>query len=354
MLLLIAIGYCQISQKQKSVITVKPVDIPQTIQTVSSAKTVSRSDNDGQTSWSKVLKPGQVPDPYDIASFLDDKENFDLIPLWKNLGIADAELAGFFEKCYASCGVEQTNLWNIGEGGTKVILRIGAEWCYRYLIFGYSSVKPIFLGYVDTPYQKFGPPLQRVETIGERGIWLVLTTLDTTGTGGSLSSDNWYDISKKGVHNVLSYPSNGGETTFQIDQFGKSFDARVFSQAVAGARYTVDVLFSVEYTYSETETEDSLPLFEKKQRARYVWNPEADKFVFDRSHSQMTEKEMLRIYNIYDREPLTNEQFLTYNYSDLARLAISGKRSQKQWLSRFLKVCDRTSEEKGLSALLGR
>ena len=153
---------------------------------------------------------------------------------------------------------------------------------------------------------------------------------------------------------MLSYPSSGDESGWD-DQIDRSFDSRIFTQTLLNGAYAVEIQFGISYKEALRNYGSGFPLFSKKQKARFVWKSSLQRFIIDKSNSELTEKELDGTYTTHDDpDCATNEEFLSYNYTELAQLAISGNGNQKNWIKKFLDSCKNTSEKRRLSPLLGR
>ena len=57
---------------------------------------------------------------------------------------------------------------------------------------------------------------------------------------------------------------------------------------------------------------------------------------------------------VFDIDSMTEEDFLKYNYQELADIATGRNAVKKDWLREFLKTCESTIEARRLSQLLTR
>jgi hypothetical protein len=73
-------------------------------------------------------------------------------------------------------------------------------------------------------------------------------------------------------------------------------------------------------------------------------------FIFDSLYSEMAEEEF---DSPNDQDPISNKNFLKYNYRELAKIATKGNRKQKDWLRDFLAHRDDSLERQSLQSALG-
>lgn len=169
----------------------------------------------------------------------------------------------------------------------------------------------------------------------------------------------------------MNYPIEGNTYPWPTG-VGRTFKAVVLS---ASRSAEVTIAYRVAYTSLDYIDNCSDKLATNYHRARYVWSPRVERFVFDRAGSDISEAEIDAIANIQSEdEPNTGkkignttfyslseskgfvgggyEVFLKYNSRRLMKIAKGTDEPRKEWLRQFLKECDNTPEKKLLDATL--
>lgn len=285
--------------------------------------------------------------PDEIESYLKEKTEIDLRELWSLLRIKqDTE---FPQRCGDRYGLCKTEKIVVEESGDDVFLKLTIADASRYLLFRRVEKYPVFsedewkfVGYVDSLYQQYAPPEQRIIK-GDNRTYLVIRELWGRGTGVGLYGERWYELSENPPKEVLSYSVEGHDV--QGRAFDRVFESEV-SQRLTNGNYVVEIQLSVFYG-----AEKGSAVFSKKQKACYVRDSEAEKFSLSKTCSDVSEEELEAVYN-YDS--MDEESVLEYNYGELERIAMYGKPEQKEWLENYLSRIGESPKREALQKLLGR
>jgi hypothetical protein len=171
--------------------------------------------------------------------------------------------------------------------------------------------------------------------------WLVIRDQASRGSGVATYVERIFSVASDTLAEVMSYVSDGHQSG---DTFSptRDFSSRVLSCEVADDVVTVRVQYRVEYS-----TEVSL--FNRKQEVTFVKNRHSKSLHVDEHRSECSSRELSAVYDI---DSLTNEDFVKYNYRELAQIATGVDRIKRKWLSDFLNECEWTQERRRLAALL--
>jgi len=283
-----------------------------------------------------ALKPGLLS-PYLIEWFIDLNEDADLSAVWRLLKI---EIPPETPVRCNGCVAETFELETADESQRKTVaLKISfeASHYYQYLIFRKKDPDRNkddwkFLGAVESPLQQYGSPKHRIE-IGDGRTWFVVRELWGRGSGMIAHGDVWYEIQEGKVERVAAYPVEGHNIPCQGHP-GRSYKTVLLRHDLDGGVYTIPVQFIVSYNISDCDKgNNSPPLFSRSQKANFVWDSAQEKFILDKSRSDVTETEINTVYN---NEGLTHEKFVEYNFDDLLEIARGKDVKKKQWLKQFL------------------
>ena len=283
-----------------------------------------------------ALKPGALS-PYLIELFIDINEDADLREVWRLLKAEPPPQTPI--KC-RGCTAETFELTTADEARRKAVaLKISFEAgdYYQYLIFrqsdpGQSKDDWKFLGGLESPLQRNGPPKHRIE-IGDGRTWFVVRELWGRGSGMIAYGDVWYEIKEGKVERVVAYPVEGHNNPCR-GGLGRSYKTILLRHELENGVYTIPVQFIVSYNISHCDKgNDSPPLIAKSQKAYFVWDGAEEKFILDASRSDVTEAEIKTVYN---NEGLSHEKFVEYNFDELLNVAGGDDLKKKEWLKQFL------------------
>ncbi|MBI1766577.1 MAG: hypothetical protein HYR56_34650 [Acidobacteria bacterium] len=285
--------------------------------------------------------------PFEMRRYVrthNQSSDFSLLNYWQRLGIQDDR----FSRPYCMCEADIFRLPLDAESGDETMLRIFTDGLCRYLIF-----KPIdssnhhkwkFLGKIDIEQRWHPPPHRLIRRTNQQ--WLVITPQTGHGTGFGMWDSNWYEITSRGIKQVLNYPverymSGGGA---QPEIFFSTTTPKVTE---ADGVTTVTISFTIAYEDNEhwPALGPNLKLWSKTQTVKYKRCCGANGFVFDQQASQVSKKEMAAIY---ESEEPTKDEVLRYNYQQLARLANSKRKRTKEWLKCFLITCSDSPKKRTL------
>ena len=237
----------------------------------------------------------------------------------------------------------------MGESGDEVILKITIADAARYLLFrsiekypGFSEDKWTFIGYVDSLYQQYAPPEQRIIN-GNNRTYLVVRELWGRGTGVGLYGERWYELTENQPKEVLSYPVKGHDV--QGRAYDRAFESEV-SQRLMNGSYVVEVQFSIFYG-----AEKESAVLSKKQKACYIRDSQTKKSGLNKTCSNVSEEEFEAVYNF---DSMDEEGVLRYNFGELERIAMYGKPGQKEWLENYLSRIGDSPQRAALQKLLAR
>ncbi|MFN2596191.1 MAG: hypothetical protein ABR563_03275 [Pyrinomonadaceae bacterium] len=296
--------------------------------------------------------------PYKIDQFINEHPQADIQGIWERLGITEGAANLFHDRkqFFKTCSGCQSELFEYeldGETGKEVLLRIAdnlQEAC-RYLVFKRYADRPAndgwkLLGHIDADFGRYMMP-EHYLVVGGGRTWLAIQVQTLSGTGAAQYEDRLFEIDPRGVHQVLSFTSDGHESS-TTDRPDRDFSARIINCRRAGGADTVKIEYSVTYTIGEDWGKKKIQ-WRKKQIALYKRPPARGEFVFDASQSSLSEAELKSVYNWGS---LSDEDFLRYNYAELAKLAVRKDSELKQWLRDFLDYCEETPEKQKLLRLL--
>jgi hypothetical protein len=285
--------------------------------------------------------------PHEIENCLNKNREIDLRELWSLLNIKQD--TDFPERCGNRYGLCKTEKIVVEESGDDVILKLTIADASRYLHFRRIEKYPVFsedkwkfVGHVDSLYQQYAPPEQRIIN-GNNKTYLVVRELWGRGTGVGLYGERWYELSEQPPKEMLSYPVEGHDVQGQA--FDRVFESGV-SQRLANGSYIVEVQFSIFYG-----VEKESAIFSKKQKACYVRDSEAEKFSLSKTCSNVSEEELEAVYNF---DSMNEEGVLEYNFGELEKIAMYGKPEQKEWLENYLSRIGESPKREALQKLLAR
>jgi hypothetical protein len=265
-----------------------------------------------------------VKSPYLIEWFIDMNENVDLKQIWALLKIEISTDMSY--RCKGDCEAETFDL----DVGRTVALRISYKDgnSHQYLFFKRAKSDSTdeawqFIGNINA----HGPPVYRIEK-GDDRTWFLMKEL----RGREAYSEVWYEIKEKEVREVLSYPIQG-QSVFCQNNLTRTYASLLSRHDFENGIYTVPIQFIVTYQITDCNKKEVAPLFAKGQQAYYVWDDNKQRFILDKSRSEVTEEELSSLYN---DERLSGEKLIEHNFAELSKIASAGDREQKRWLRIFL------------------
>lgn len=285
--------------------------------------------------------------PHEIESHLMENREIDLRELWSLLKLKHD--TDFPERCGNRYGLCKTEKIVVGESGDDVFLKLTIADASRYLLFRRIEKYPVFsedkwefIGYVDSLYQQYSPPEQRIIN-GDNRTYLVVRELWGRGTGVGLYGERWYELTRNPPKEVLSYPVEGHDV--QGHAFDRVFESEV-SQRLVNRSHVVELQFS---TFYGAEKESAV--FSKKHKACFVRDSDAERFILSKACSNVSEEELEAVYNI---DSMGEEGVLEYNFGELEWIAMYGKSEQKEWLEKYVSRIGESPQRAALQKLLAR
>jgi len=341
--------------------------------------TASAATTHAQSLKANAIEPKSTS-PFEIARVVNQSRRLwrkrlqldvDLGNTWERLGIDPGDFGGCSGDCEAVIYRHELD----STSGREVILKLTQSYnSCRYLIFVRVKGKPPgrsrwkLRSYIDHDFNRYEMSSHRVvRAFGKN--WLVIRGQEGSGSGYALYSETWYRISRNGAEPVLSYPVEGHTYPWPTG-VGREFKARAPSALPGGVHHIV-VRYNVNYTSLDYIKDHFAKLGGNRHRVFYSWNHKTGTFVFDRTHSDISEAELNAIAGIESKEEQQSgtkiggttfytsaetkafvgggyEVFLKYNSDRLMKIASGKNSARKQWLLEFLKECDQTTEKKAL------
>ena len=284
--------------------------------------------------------------PHDIAYFIDQNPEADLVRLWQRLGVPDeADSVGQFT-ISNPCGAYEAKLFQFNldsDPGREFVLQIKQQFLesYTYLVFDDDRDRSSkLIGTIDV-WAKY-PPADPVVLLSNDRAWLILQATAATGSGVGAWLDHVYEVSERGFKEVGSYLS-------AINQFGsdafptKAVVGHPVSCELKNGRAILKISYTVEYSGNR------IPLFTKQKTAVLVGLRRDGASVVDVAQSEITPRELETIYN-YDS--MNEEEFMQYNLAKLRAIAAGNDLEKKRWLKEFLDNCDESANKRALLQLL--
>lgn len=285
--------------------------------------------------------------PYQIESFINSNTNANLEEIWEYWGIG-TNVKGFGDvddtKFMVDCiGCEATTFEYDLEGDLEpeVLLHIkGYFMLNRFMVFkykenSYQKSKWTLLGYIDHDLAKYEEPNHMVFISNGRKFLIINHLQEASGVGVALYIDRVFEFNNEKMKEVLSYTSDG-----QKEGLG-AFPARTFSAGIADYKREKDsesITISYKVKYSTFDLSDSdIFLWRKYQKAVYRRGVSSKVFEFDKTKSDVSEKEIEAVYNV---DTLTNESLFQYNRHEIVSIAKGNNKRKKEWL------CDLLSQVK--------
>ncbi len=134
------------------------------------------------------------------------------------------------------------------------------------------------------------------------------------------------------MREVLSYPIQG-QSLFCQNNLMRTYATLLFRHDFENGIYTVPIQFILTYHITDCNKKEGTTLFAKGQKAYYIWDDNKQRFILDKSRSEVTEEELSSVYN---NERLSGEKLIEHNFAELSKIAKLGDPEQKRWLRVFL------------------
>jgi len=295
--------------------------------------------------------------PFDIESFINNHPEIDLTRLWQALGIDPKKfqeeniIGPYFPASCENCKAESFEYDLDGQPGSEILLRIGRNFdpACRYLIFKYVANKWKLLGHIDAS-GKYRKPQHTIVLSGGTA-WLSIQSQGASGSGVSSYFDRVFLVKPTGLTEGIAYTSEAYQSVYE-DRPTISVGGRILSCSLVNQVVKAEIEYSVEYSGADpANPREDIFLFAKKQKALIMKGPRSRTQWLDRSHSDASEAEFDAVYNV---DTLSDEDFLKYNYRELAEIVSGRNPVKKEWLRRFLRICANTTEHRRLSRILAQ
>lgn len=164
------------------------------------------------------------------------------------------------------------------------------------------------------------------------------------GTGLSTKTQNVFDISRPQFLPVLSYLEEGYEAPYPD---GITRDVHGFlANFEKGRRDVIKIHYSVRFS----TTQAGHDLGRKQADAVYARTGTGD-FHFQSRLSSATRKEIEKIYEGYDQDGMTDDEFIHYNFANLKRIASGPRTAATTWLKGYLQRQGKSTERDELLKL---
>lgn len=272
--------------------------------------------------------PPPLGAPLVIKKWIEENPECNRKPLW---ALLKTEGDTFDNVPNKECKIELQDIYLFAQKTTTKMLQITLADEAHYLFFSQPAANASpqsdwhLLGIVSSHSQQYGPPDLRFER-GDEHDWVVINELGGRGTGVSLRSESWYEISRSGIKQVLSYPASGHDFTFPAVT-NRSFKAMPIF--IESDKSTVLVTFVVNYG---TLLKIGIPLA-ISQKAFFVRDEMTGEFKLDETQSEITAEELDAVYNF---DSLDDTAFLKYNRMALRKIVARAKPEQKNAWRKYL------------------
>lgn len=283
--------------------------------------------------------------PYDIESFINSNPTTKIEKIWEKLQIADNyngtshydSEKRFFTEC-EKCQAKTYDFEFDGQPGDEVLLQVEDKWreTSRYLIFKYKTSGDKeeqwqLLGHIDHDFGRYQMP-QHYFLLSGGKTWLLIRVQEVSGSA-SLYNDRLFTIDNRKLVEVIVYPAAGHQGGYSFPE--NSFNTRLIEAEIKDGVATVKVEFTINYSTSDGYGNET-PLWNKKQKAVFKINLNSNKVTVDANQSNVSKRE---IEMVYGDKPMTDEDFLRYNFEELKQIALGKQSPQKAWLQNFLLEC---------------
>lgn len=329
------------------------------------AQPTGEVDDDAQPSHEtyEPIKPRPVSiSPYELKRLIDKNEqtedSFDLRPIWKKLGIemdVDEPFASC-DNCAHCCEAKIYSLNNEGGQDNEVLfaLDFGEPSATLYLIFKEIGTQHNgrarwnLLGLIPYSYgAPFIAPSYRVVTAGKQR-WLAIEYIAGHGAGYGLDFEDWYEISERGMPQVLTY-----QTGLFACCSSPEIDSRTKILKINSKDGAATVTLQFANSFEIDPSNERFPLWRTRRKVTYIKRRGTSKFVLDPLNSEMTGKELYALSHVYfDDDGDYLKDILKYNYRELASIAAGRDTKRKEWLRDFLNTCNDSPEKQSLQKLL--
>lgn len=196
--------------------------------------------------------------------------------IWRELGLGEDTLLDEYLELYRRLEREDLKLGT----STYVVLRLRGRrksYCSQLLFFAQKDKDWQFLGLIDLG----DVGRHRTATIGEQGIWCIVSKWMGGGTDVARYDEQWYRIGGPEPQLTLQYPRNGHAMLLPNRFLYISYKTETISYDQIDGVYVVDVWLTISFGF-----------FSTVRQAHYVWDSASQRFVLDPMGSEMSQKEV--------------------------------------------------------------
>ena len=277
-------------------------------------------------------------------------EELNLEPIWSRLKIPAEDL----QRCQANCEARTFTVALTGCAGKEVLLKVTNSYFCRYLIFrptrvGVRSQKAWrFLGYIDHEDNKYEMSWHRTIANGNKH-WLVIRGQTGSGTGFSSFEDIWYQVTGRGIKEVLEYKAKAHVAQWPKG-IGWNLNSTIITRDTSSAM-SVAVRFKASFSGLNYATRRYPHLFSKSVTVRFKWDSARQRFRLISSSMTISR----RIFeSIYQGDKWSKDAFVKFNFSQLLLIAKRGNSLQREWLKDFVNGYKESREKTALLHTLSR
>jgi len=284
--------------------------------------------------------------PYELARFVESHTDFDWAPLWKALGIEDADV--FLLVCedtgngIVPCSAE---LITVVEPFQLILILRESHGFQVFLRYLRADANGWHFAGAYAPRMKYFEPEHRLVRLRTKP-FLTVTSQGFTGTGVSSKIENWIDLTGQNFKPVLQFTSEGHYSP--SNGIGRTVSGQLvsFEQDPVEA---IRVARSIEFEAYEDGDEGTL-IGGCSDEAVYTRGSRGD-FELDPELSSVSAEDIETFYENLLSD-YTDADFLEFNFEGLKEVATGDDDKAREWLSNFLTCCRDTDEAKELKALL--
>jgi len=322
-------------------------------QTNANKPTLEQADALSSILASTTISPKQIEE-YINGHDEYETEFVDFRPIWRRLQIPKDQDGAFegFDPSSTRWRAEVIDVGNAQPNLVKAIVKIsvydGAD--RRYLVFdrvdaSSSEEQWRFCGNIDITgnFEASEETEYRRVVSDSKHVWFVLRSQPRIGTGISRRDEMWYMLEGKPPREVLKYPVEGGRVMGNLSDL--EYKANTPEPNFAGGRLSQAVRYKVSFGASNRPRFHWL--FSKWVRANFLWDDDQNKFVWDRSTSNVSEEELDTTFDSWDEE-----RFVGYNIRWFVRFARTANAEQRSWFESLIDKMPEGTQKAALTQAL--
>ena len=268
----------------------------------------------------------------DLVAKVQNNELMEIEEIWRQLGIKSTlfkdDLLYLVDSFTLSIPPKWSTLY-----GFKITSKKTTDW--QYLFFNIKNRSWNFWGHIDLPNQELTEPILRTVQI-EDGIWLIITSKSDTPGLSEMYQDRWYDLKSPKLKEVLGYYIYQDQAQ---PGFTKSYSATISQVGTSGGTYFIDLSQKITYFSNRTSSPHLESALSLSHNLRYTWDSYSQSFKDHRNKSDN--------YYAYGAD-----EILSQNYLQIADLAATGDRTQRNVVRDFLNLCGDSTEKRRISKIL--